>query len=51
MDEEVHRRNGLVMVSEETLAIVAGSGTLGARRIHRETLLSERSKPSLSSSP
>jgi hypothetical protein len=28
-----------------------GSGFLGARRIHRETLLSERSKPSLSSSP
>src|SRR5260370_20500412 len=29
----------------------AESGSLGARRIHRETLLSERSKPSLSSSP
>jgi hypothetical protein len=29
----------------------AGSGYLGARRIHRETLLSETSKPSLSSSP
>ena len=27
------------------------SGSLGARRIHRETLLSESSKPSLSSSP
>jgi hypothetical protein len=30
---------------------LAGSGFLGARRVHRETLLSERSKPSLSSSP
>src|ERR1700680_2672222 len=29
----------------------AGSGSLGARRTHSETLLSERSKPSLSSSP
>src|SRR5580700_11909221 len=28
-----------------------GCGSLGARRIHRETLLSETSKPSLSSSP
>jgi hypothetical protein len=27
------------------------SGFLGARRIHRETLLSETSKPSFSSSP
>jgi hypothetical protein len=28
-----------------------GSASLGARRIHRETLLSKISKPSLSSSP
>ena len=33
------------------LARFKGSGSLGARRIHRETLLSETSKPSLSNSP
>ena len=45
--EEIHCSNGLAMVSEERQLSLHGTGSLGARQIHRETLLFERSKPSL----
>ena len=49
--EEIHCCNGLRWFLRNVSHRLTGSGSLGARRIHRETLLSEASKPSLSSSP
>src|ERR1700737_3470729 len=49
--EEVHRRNCLPMVRRKAIQRLAGSGSLGARFIQREIVLSERSKPSMRSSP
>jgi hypothetical protein len=49
--EEIHRRNASRWFLRNVSHRFKGSGSLGARRIHRETLLSETSKPSLSNSP
>jgi hypothetical protein len=43
--EEVHRSNCLAMFLRNVSHRFTGSASLGARRIHRETLLSEISNP------
>jgi hypothetical protein len=48
--EEVHRGNGLTVILEEGQPAFGEIRSSGHRRIHRETVVSERSKPSLSSS-
>ncbi|HKT25956.1 MAG TPA: hypothetical protein VJR04_15220 [Terriglobales bacterium] len=49
--EEVHCSDRFAMVPKEREPAFAGSGSFGARRIQRETVLSETWKPSMSSSP
>jgi hypothetical protein len=45
--EEVHGRNGLSVIAQEGEQCLAGTGSLGARRIQREIVRSEISKPSM----
>jgi hypothetical protein len=49
--EEVHCCNGLTMIAQKGSQRLAGSGLLGAFRIQRCTVRSERSNPSILSSP
>jgi hypothetical protein len=49
--EEIHSRNRFPMVSKEDRQHLARLGSLGARFIQREMVLSESSKPSMRSSP
>lgn len=49
--ECIHGRNRFPMVAKEGQPALAGSGSLGARFIQREMVLSESSKRSMRSSP
>jgi hypothetical protein len=49
--EEIHRCDHFAMVVQEGFPLFAGSGFLGAFRIHLKTVRSEMLKPGIFNSP
>ena len=49
--EEVHRCDRFAVITQKSQPRLAGSGSLGARLIQRETVVSDTAKPSIRSSP